>query len=83
VSRLGSLRNVVVIALLSLAVLPACSSQAPRQTQEQQETANRPTRSVSKTSEALDEAGGATLAVVVVGVLVGVAILPVLLIVLL
>jgi len=73
--------------LLSLTVLPACSTQQPRQpqTQEQQQTANRPTRSgtVSKTNEALDKAGGATLAIVVLGVLAGIAAVPILLVLLL
>jgi hypothetical protein len=71
--------------LLSVTVLPACSTQATRapETQEQQQTANRPTRGVSKTNTALDKAGGATLAVVVVGVLVGIVAVPILLITLL
>ena len=60
---LNSFRNVLVVVLLSLTVLPACSTQkaGPPETQEQQQTANRPTRGVSKTNAALDKAGGATL----------------------
>jgi len=85
VRGLNSFRNVLVVVLLSLTVLPACSTQGPRQTetQEQQPTANRPTRSQSKTSEVLDQAGGATLAIVVLGVLAGIAAVPALLILLL
>jgi len=82
-SRLGTFRNVVVIVLLSLAVLPACSTQRPRQTQEQHETAERPARSQSKAKENLETAGQATLVVLMLGIAAGVAALPALLIFLL
>ena len=81
---LGAFRNVLVIVLLSLAVLPACSTQGPRQTQEQQhETAQRPARSESKAKENLETAGQATLVVLLLGIAAGVAALPALLIFLL
>ena len=83
VSCLGTLRNVVVILLLSLAVLPACSTHAPRQPEEQHETADRPARSESAARDNLEAAGQATLVVIILGIAAGVAALPVLLVFLL
>jgi len=81
--RLGSFRNVLAVLLLSLAVLPACSTQGPRETPEQHETADRPARSVSTAKENLETAGQATLVVLILGIAAGVAALPVLLVLLL
>ena len=80
-SGLGTFRNVILIVLLPLAVLPACSTQGPRQTQEQHETADRPTRSECKAKENLETAGQATLVVLVLGIAAGVAALPALLLI--
>jgi hypothetical protein len=66
-SRLGTFRNVVAIVLLPLAVLPACSTQRARQTQEQQETVEKPARSQSKANESRETAGQATLVVLMLG----------------
>ena len=82
-NRLSSVRNVLAVLMLSLTVLPACSTQQPTPPHEQQQPATKPPHSVSKTNEALNKAGGATVAVVVLGVLVGLAALPVLLVLLL
>jgi hypothetical protein len=78
-NRPDTIRNVLVSVLLSLTALTACSTQGPRDTQEQHETAGTSTRSESTTKEALETAGTATMIVIVLGVSLAVAALPVLL----
>ena len=86
--RPGSTRNVLVSVLLSLSVLTACSTlltacsaQGPRHTPEQRESARTPPHSESTTQDTLETAGAATAMILVLGIGLAVAALPVLLVV--
>ena len=82
--RPGSTRSVLVSVLLSLALLTACSTQGPRHTPEQgksAESARTTVHSESTTKDTLETAGAATAIVLVLGIGLAVAALPVLLVV--
>ena len=78
-----TIRNVLVSVLLSLTVLTGCSAQGSRDTQEQHGSAGTPTRSESTAKDTMEKAGAATAVVLVLGVALAAAALPVLLVVLL
>jgi hypothetical protein len=73
----------LMTVLLSLTMLTACSTHGPRDTQEQHEDAGSPTHTESTTKDAVETAGAATAVVVMLGIGLAVAALPVLLVVLL
>jgi hypothetical protein len=82
-TRSNGIQNAALAVLLSLTALTACSTQGPRDPQEQHGSADTSKRPETTTKDAMETAGAATAVVLVLGIALAVAAVPVLLVVLL